>query len=187
MRPAVTLITPTIPGRGHLLAELAQSVATQTVMPDAWLIGVDHDRKGPAAMRNTLAAKAGTQWISFVDDDDLLDADHFETIAAYLDGSADVVYSPPRVPGEPGLEAVLAKPFDVDELLEDRNLVAVTATIRRSTFVEAGGFPVAMRNEEDWRLWQAAVRRGARFRKVERQTWTYRLDRAWGHRTWQEV
>lgn len=187
MRPAITLVTPTVPGRGDLLAELAASVAAQTYMPDAWLVGVDHERRGPAAVRNGLVAKAGTQWVAFVDDDDLLDPHHFETVAAHLDGSADVVYTLCRVPGEPVLEDIISAPFDVDRMLDDRNQVPVTVTMRRSTFVELGGFGTETARDEDYDLWRRALRAGARFRQVPEVTWTYRLDRAWGHRTWQEV
>lgn len=183
MRPAITLITPTIPGRGHLLAELAAGVGAQSFMPDAWLVGVDHDRRGPAAMRNALVGQARTEWVSFVDDDDLIDPDHLDIHADHLVDDVDVVFSLARIPGEEVFERILAEPFHPAVVLHDRNTVPVTVTMRRATFVAAGGFDDNLAHEEDWDLWRRALRIGAQFRQVRQTTWTYRLDEAWTHRS----
>ena len=71
----ISVITATLPDRGRLLAECAATIASQTLQPAAWYVGVDHERNGPAAILNGLAAKVDTPWLFRLDDDDLLVVD----------------------------------------------------------------------------------------------------------------
>ena len=82
----VTVITPSMPSRERFLAEAMASVAAQTV-PVAHLIIVDEGRS-VAEKRNALVEAADTEWVAFLDDDDLLDPHHIETLLGH---DADVV------------------------------------------------------------------------------------------------
>lgn len=162
----ITVVTPSLPTRAHLLAEAILSVNAQTLPPVEHLIGVDHGREGSAALRNRLAAAARGEWVAFLDDDDVLHPHHLETLAVAAD--ADVVYSRPD-----GYDPV--QPFDPDRLRAG-NFIPVTVLARRELFLEAGGFDeAAPHGWEDWGAWLRMLDHGARFRFVDEVTWTYRL------------
>lgn len=165
---SVSVLTASLPERGEMLAEAVASVRAQTYVPEAHLIGVDHHRLGAPIIYNALARAADTVWISFLDDDDLLDPNHLETL---MDNSteADVVYANCRSEGHEF--SLYGRPFSEADL-QDHCLVPITALIKRSVFEKAGGF--ANESGYDWRLWQRAVSSGARVRQLHAQTWLYR-------------
>lgn len=175
----ITVITATIPERADMLAELAVSLAVQDVMP-TWFVGIDHDRRGPAAVLNDLAANARTEWLFRCDDDDLFDADHFVTLAPHLTDDHDIVWTWPRVDppgwiGEHGLQVVL--PI---KTLRDRNWIASAAAVRTSLWHDLGGLRDVPNEDHDF--WIRALDAGARFHLVPQVTWTYRLG-DWPHRS----
>lgn len=165
----VSVITPSLPSRTPLLAEAIQSVAHQSSLPVEHLVGIDHQRAGPAIVRNRLADAAQGEWLAFLDDDDLLHPHHLDTLLAHADESATVIYSRPDGYDPSG-------PFDPDALQAGHNMIPVTTLVRRSRFLEAGGFnPDAAHGWEDHGLWLGLLDHGARFRFVDEITWTYRL------------
>lgn len=164
----MTVITPTLPERAHLLEECCASVGA-SLAPVQHVIGIDVDREGPARTRNRLAQDVDTPWLAFVDDDDLVDPRHFSVLLGASTG-ADVVYPWCRVEGR---DLRLNHHFDPVALMHG-NYIPVTAMIRTSLFRELGGFPEDARFE-DWELWKNALRAGARFRCVPEVTWTYRF------------
>ena len=176
----LTVITATIPERALMLAELAAALDVQTERPE-WLIEVDEDGDGPVPHLNRLAEKVDTEWIFRLDDDDLVDPDHFEILADYLTDDYDVVYSWPRITpptedlSEDGLQIVMPL-----RTLEGRNFIASAAAVRTSLWRELGGLHDVA--EEDHDLWIRAYHAGARFRCVPRVTWTYRMG-DWPHRS----
>ncbi len=68
--PEIAVLTATLPSRSQLLNECHASVLAQTV-PVQHLVWIDHDREGPAAIRNRLAKETGADWLLALDDDDL--------------------------------------------------------------------------------------------------------------------
>jgi glycosyltransferase involved in cell wall biosynthesis len=160
-----------------MLAELTCALLEQGVS-FTWKVCGDLLNLGPATIRNVLACEASTEWLAFVDDDDLVDPNHLKTLLKHRH-FADVVYSLGRVEGRDW-----AIPHDCDlRNLEAANTVPVTALVRRDAFLQAGGFPTDARNE-DWGLWRTMKRQGARFVCVHQETWTYRFhDVGRGNRT----
>lgn len=181
----IEVITATLPERGRLLAECAESVARQSLAPAAWHIGVDHGREGPATVLNRLAGRVETPWLFRLDDDDVLYRDHFETLKPYLIGNRhDVVYSWCAAEGSLPRRKFQVE-FDGDRLAID-NTIPSAAAIRTDLFRALGGYrtdPEEMRTRhEDWDLWLRALEIGARFLCVPIVTWRYRLG-AWEHRS----
>lgn len=168
---SVSVITPTIRGRERLLEDCKASVAGQTV-PVEHLVELDESQEGPQTVRNRLVARAETEWVLPVDDDDVLDPDCVETLLARADG-ADVVYPWCRTEGDNQIVWLANKLFNADTLFRV-NFIPVTALVRRDTWLMLGG----MRREplEDWRLWQRAVLHGCRFRCVPEVLWTYHFE-----------
>lgn len=162
----ITVVTPTIAGREDLLAECRASVA-RLGLPH--LVGLDVHGEGPAVVRNRLLEQVATEWVVFLDDDDLLLPHYVTTVGPYLDG-ADVVYTDWFLTG-----AVDPQPhprFDAD-LLRRRNFIPVTACVRVAALRAVGGFPVDARLE-DHALWLALLAAGYRFRHVPVVAWRYR-------------
>lgn len=177
----ITVCTAAIPERALLLAEAVESVAAQSLLPAAHLIGVDVSREGPARTYNRLLDKVETEWVTFLDDDDLLLPVHLETLMANAD-DADVVYA--------GCECVghhfanYNRPFD-RRTLNRLSIVPITAAVRTSVIREAYGF--ADEWGYDWRMWQRLAGAGARFRSVPKITWVYRrlgMNQSHGEMPW---
>jgi glycosyltransferase involved in cell wall biosynthesis len=151
-----------------MLAELLGDIGQQTWPDITTQVGVDRHREGPAIVRNRLVAGSDGGWLAFVDDDDRIDPHHIATLIGASDG-ADVIWSYGRVEGR--------WPIAHDcnpETLRERNTIPVTALVRRSMFVQVGGFPEDM-FDEDWGLWVRILDAGGRFQCVHTETWTYRF------------
>lgn len=182
----VAILTPTIRGRGSWLAEAAASVLNQT-MPAQHLIWCDTREDGPAVTRNRLlAACRGKPFVGFLDDDDLLDVDHVETLMhALRHTDADLAFSWHRTLGDRVAHTPRVDTFDdwaYGTMLGGRNIIPVTVIAKRDSIMDAGAFDPADRYE-DHALWLRMLDRGARFIVVPRETWTYRFHG--GNRTWQ--
>lgn len=161
----ITVVTPTIAGREDLLVECRASVA-RLGLPH--LVGLDEHYEGPAVVRNRLLERVTTEWVLFVDDDDLLLPHYVTTVQRHL-ADADVVYTNWYLSG-----AVDPQPhdrFDPD-LLRQRNFIPVTACVRTEALRVVGGFPDA--RYEDHELWKTLLAAGYRFRHVPVVAWRYR-------------
>lgn len=164
----VTVITPTLPERAEMLAEMRQDWRNQSVKIAEHRVGVDWDHRGPAAVRNELCADVTTEWLTFADDDDRFDRDHLEAMLVHST-DADVVWTFPRVTGED-----TGWPGPDHRCPPERGQIPVTVLIRTETFLAAGGFPLGFRHE-DAALFAQLYGMGARFRCVHETTWTYQF------------
>jgi glycosyltransferase involved in cell wall biosynthesis len=168
----VTVITPSLPERAVMLAEAVASVNAQTHPPADHMIAVDHSGRGPALIRDQLLKVTRTEWVAFLDDDDLLDPDHLEVLLDLAQRErADVVYSWCRFEGPP----LPAKYFNrryQRETLRRHGIFPITVATRWSAIVDAGSFRADERYE-DWELWNRMADQGARFAWTDRITWTY--------------
>lgn len=184
MSADVTVITATIPERASLLAEMNDSIDAQSVAPAARLVAVDTDHTGPEKVLNQLAEQATTEWVFRLDDDDLLEPNHFATLAPHLTPDLDVVYSWCTV-DSPFLEdACFQRDFDAVALREG-NYIPSAACVRRKMWSALGGLSTdhQMAQYEDWEFWLRALSRGAVFKCIPEITWTYRLCSEWSHRS----
>lgn len=179
----VSVITPSLPGRVALLEECKASVAAQTV-PVVHLIRVDVDRVGPSVIRSELLDLAQTDLVAFVDDDDLIDPDHVETLTAAIENAgADLAWSYHRTEGlgAPKTPRPRSNAAVLEQLRTGRNCIPVTVLARRQAIEDAGGFQPSDRYE-DYALWLRMLALGHTFTLVKRETWTYRF--LGGNRTW---
>jgi hypothetical protein len=175
----VTVITPSLPSRGDLLAEAMATVAWQTAPPTAHMVGVDYGMRGPAAVRNELLAGVRTEWVAFLDDDDLLDDIHLETLlTAGHHADAAVVVPHCRFVGEVIPEKYCNRSFDRGALRQ-HGIFPITVLARTEAIRRAGCF--GPERYEDWSLWNRMADQGAFFLVVPEKTWTYRLGH--GNRT----
>lgn len=118
--------------------------------------------QGPARARNLAASNARGEWLAFIDADDLWLPDKLSKQLAVVDDGTGLVFTDVETFGE--CEGVSRFVSDVHQLPEGdvfRNLLFAnyitcsSVLIRRSAFVELGGFceEDALRGVEDWDLW----------------------------------
>jgi glycosyltransferase involved in cell wall biosynthesis len=182
----LTVLIPTIPEREALFLEAVASIDNQTLAPEVWIAQVDSNRRGPAVMLNEMAQNVDTEWLFRLDDDDLLDPDHFEVLEHWLDDDADIVYTWCRIEGGGELhpEAQFQDRWQDAEgwdYLRVTNFIPCSAAIRTSLWRQLGGLN-PNHPEEDWDFWIRALDAGARFRCIPAVTWTYRMNPEWEHR-----
>jgi glycosyltransferase involved in cell wall biosynthesis len=172
----ITIITPTIPKRSNLLVEAINSVGNQRVKAKNHLIGVDLQKMGPAKMRNLLVNNVDTEWVAFLDDDDIVYDNHIEEYAKVHEQS-DMIYTWCDSIGRENFDP--NSHFDPNRLLQG-NYIPVTAAVRTSVFRQVGGFSLEDRYvqadpTEDWNLWLKLLHANARFTCVPVKTWCYRF------------
>lgn len=161
----ISVVTATIRGRERYLGECARSVEVQTHRDFQHLIELDDDSDGCSVMYNRLVGSATGDWVFVLADDDLMLPRCLETHWAHA-ADADVVYAPPLVWG-------LHDPW---WFFQAPPVIPATALIRKSLWVELGGYDETAVREEDRGLWVKAVEAGARFVRAEGEpTWVYRI------------
>lgn len=173
----ITVVIPTIPGREQLLARALESVYAQTLPATAVVVELDDDRQGAAVTRNRALDRAATEWVAFLDDDDVLYPDHLKRLARYaLLSGVDVAYPGYDCDNDP--VNCFGIPFD-PALLRRRNFIPVTALCRTQLVAQAGGFQPHPDDNgdpcEDWGLWLAMLNIGAKFGHLPIRTWRWNL------------
>lgn len=79
--------------RNGLLAEAVNSVWAQTRLPDALHVAIDHDGAGAPATRQRALDAVTTDWVAFLDSDDMFLPKHLEWCLAHAETTgADFVY-----------------------------------------------------------------------------------------------
>lgn len=178
----ITVVIATIPprtGPGGLYERAVRSAQAQTFDQCRVLVQLDADREGAAATRNRALEAVETDWVAFLDDDDLLYPEHLRQCAraARLNG-ADVVYPGYDCDGGPDPVGCFGVPFD-GALLERRNFIPVTVLARTEAVRAAGGFQPHPDEHgdpcEDWGLWLSMHRMGATFYHLPQKTWQWNL------------
>lgn len=138
----MTVVIPTIPPRGALLARAVVSAMRQKPTSPAIHIEPDNRREGAWTTRNRALAAVRTEWTAFLDDDDELYAFHLQTLGDLAtEHDADLVWGWFDVTG--GVDPFpmhRGKPFDP----EHPHIVPITYMVRTELLhagVEAtGGF-----------------------------------------------
>jgi glycosyltransferase involved in cell wall biosynthesis len=164
---SVSVVVPTIPTRAKLLRKALGSVVLQTRQADAIIVEYDHGRTGAAATKNRGIAKATTEWVAMLDDDDQFLPLHLETLIDCAEKTgADVVYSIPNVPQSPtgvDVHGRYGVPFDPNEL-RNRSYIQTTTLMRTSLLQSVGGFQCPPGSVyDDWGCFLAMLDAGAKF------------------------
>lgn len=186
----VTVMTPSIPGREHLLVDAIASVNAQTLPPVAHHIRVQRPFDGLsvvhlAAQRNAILRGIRTKWTAILDDDDVYLPHHFEAIAAALREDVDVVYTFAREGCVAREDVTGWTPGQLLARLAPGNCISSNSVIRTELLRTVDGWddtnfdPLTGRYPtgatfDDWDMWIRLARRGARFRCVPVETWDYR-------------
>ena len=212
-QPLVSIITRTYRGRGRYLREAILSVARQTypniehiIVEDGGsemqalvdemrpqvrqnLVHYGQPKCGRSATGNHGLAQANGRWCMFLDDDDLLFADHVEVLvnAILAEEGARASYSLAwEVPTDNSriadgeysevnymVPTVLRQEYDYAVLRHHNYLPIQAVLFERSLYQERGGFEEDMDALEDWTLW-VRYAHGNHFVHVPKLTSLYR-------------
>jgi GT2 family glycosyltransferase len=151
---------------GETMRNLCEEISLTTGRTIRFIANGKHGRSN--AGNNGMAAARG-RWCVFLDDDDLLFADHVETLVSALLANNDAVasYTPAwdvvtdtseleqgrYVENTHRLPAVLEQEFDYATLLHHNCFAIQSVLFERRLFEERGGFDEDMDALEDWLLW----------------------------------
>lgn len=192
--PLVSIITRTYKGRDELLRQTIQSVLHQSyphielivvedgghhqqavveqmalyARPGQQLRFIPHAKLGRSAAGNAGLAAAQGRWLMFLDDDDLLWADHVETLVQALAQNPSCtaayalsfeIYTRMAADHQHYTESQLRTPptFYQDwdySVLQHHNFMPIQSILfQRELYEQWGGFDVELDQLEDWHLW----------------------------------
>lgn len=213
MTDTVAVCIPTIPDREALLDRALTSVASQTLSINELIVERDVDGNGASTTRNRAWQRATSDWVAFLDDDDVLRPQHVERLLQCARVTkADIVYpwfnivdnagndmterDPLRIVVNGYALSPFGLPFGLnheDELRTRNNFIPITVLVRRALLEKAGGFPELNSPEwpenccEDWGLWRQLLDEGATFAHLPERTWLwYWHGRNTSGRSWKE-
>lgn len=181
VRDKVTVCIPTIPPRRDMLLRAQLSVSLQTHPADAISIAQDVDHRGAGVTRQRALDAARTEWVAFLDDDDVFMSHHLDTLVmAARDTGADYVYSyymvrTPDNEDHPEVDPLghFGRPFDT----ANPHQTTITTLVRRELAQEAR-FSVPEADEidgqvygEDFQFTIDCCRLGAKVVHVPVRTW----------------
>lgn len=188
-RPTITVVTPTHPARlrNGMMVRCQQSVAAQTLLPDAHVVAIDVDREGAAATRDRALMMARTDFVAFLDSDDFFFAEHLEQLMNHQqETGADFVYSWFKIFQETPWGGQLldhdpifpathfTRPFDPENPIE-----TTITTLVRTELAKEVGFQKLERGEynsgEDRYFTLGCLEKGAKISHLVKKTW------AWSH------
>jgi glycosyltransferase involved in cell wall biosynthesis len=188
----VSIITRTEGKRAQLLEQAAISIANQSYRHLEWIVVQDGtepsglaeqiaqysasmpfpihvysvEKRGRSHAGNVGLKHASGEFIMFLDDDDLLYADHIETLLSALLSRTDAMASyamswelqTETVDGLPRTEEFVFNPvyqqaFDIGTLLHHNYIPIQSILFRRSLYETRGGLDTSLEQLEDWNLW----------------------------------
>jgi glycosyltransferase involved in cell wall biosynthesis len=177
----VTVVIPHIPVRPNALARAVRSVALQSHKVTDIIIATDTHKVGAALTRNRALHNVSTNWVAFLDDDDVFLTNHVETLLRHAEATgATVTYSGCRVIGSDGQEVLprrsewgrFGEAFDAD-LLRERSYIPVTSLVWTKHAKQAlFGAPPGS-HYDDWGFYLRLLDLGARFSHVPEVTWVW--------------
>lgn len=135
---SVSVVIPTIPPRARLLARAVASVAQQTHPADEIIICNDIEGRGAPWSRDHALRTATSEWVAFLDDDDVLLPIHLERLIAHQEATnADMVFPWfTVVGGTDPFPQHFGRQFDIN----DPTQTTITFLVRREAALAVGGF-----------------------------------------------
>lgn len=178
----VTCHTPRI--RNGLLTRALDSVWKQSHLPDAVSIALDHYHQGAAITRNRALHMATTEWIVFLDSDDILYPAYLKRMFEHQkETGADVCW-----PWFDVLGANDPFPMHFNKQWDPEvpHIFPITTLVRRELAIKVGGFPEGPPASqwcagEDFPFWKALSANGAKFSHLPERLWQWNHKPAGGN------
>lgn len=178
----VTCHTPRV--RNGLLARALDSIWKQSHLPDAVSIAIDHYHHGAAITRNRALHMATTEWIVFLDSDDILYPAYLKRVfECQKESKADIVFPWYDVLGaDDPLIVNKGKQWDPNE----PHSFPITTLVRRELATAVGGFPEKEPAGpwclgEDFPFWVRLSNIGASFYHFPEHLWQWNHKPAGGN------
>ena len=168
--PRVEVVVVAASGSGH--PDPPNRVGTHPLR----LVRSERQASRPQAANIGLAASSG-EWITFLDDDDVLDPDHVSSLigARNRAGVARLIYSPARARLSDGSMLPLGQPFALQQLYE-RNFIHLSMALFSRELVALGcRFDESLEIFEDWDFFLQCAQH-TRFHFEPRATFEWRAD-----------
>jgi glycosyltransferase involved in cell wall biosynthesis len=181
MTETVTVCIPAIPPRlNTTLRQALESVYAQDRVVDAISIAVDTEHMGAWHTRQRAADAALTEWIAFLDDDDLFKPMHIRRLLECArDTQSDYVYSYFDTTVTPDILGYFGKLFDpADPHHTTMTILVRTDLTRQVRFTPR--LPEHVAGGEDWRFMLGCVAASAKIVHLPEETWIWRH---WGGNT----
>lgn len=170
---------------GDNFAGLCQAVVAGSTRSLVWL---ENAGRGRSAAANTALAAARGDYCLFLDDDDLLDANHLSRLVSALQASTQLVaYTGVRTATAEGTvdEHAFDVPFDAQRLYVENYIPIHAALFARELLTHGCSFDVSMDRFEDWDFWLQLLQHSS-FVYVPGCSATYRIAADSGFGTKQE-
>lgn len=164
----ITVLTATIPERNDMLINAMQSVAQQTIKPKSHIVLVDIAKQGNWNTYQKLLEMSDTEWVCFLDDDDIFYPNHLEKLIKNSD-EADVIYSNCNTNDNTNW-LCYHENYNYDRLQQEC-IVPITAMVKREWMLKVGGFD--QKQDCDYSMWKKLANAGAIFKKINDITWQY--------------
>lgn len=141
----ITVCVPSIPPRAKLLRRALHSITLQSLAPAAVIVELDHDHTGAAETRHRALSKVDTEFVAFLDDDDVLDPHHLETLrTCATEYGADYVWSRFRLRFPDGRELPGPQPLGPGTFSQWNDAspaqTTITTLVRTELAQKVGGF-----------------------------------------------
>ncbi|MDE2003262.1 MAG: glycosyltransferase [Betaproteobacteria bacterium] len=184
-RPTLGAALDSIGTQDHPRIEVVVVAASGAGHPDApnrvgmhplRLVRCARQASRPQAANIGVAASSG-EWITFLDDDDVLDPDHVSSLIGARDraGVARLICSPARARLSDGSMLPLGQPFALQQLYE-RNFIHLSMTLFSRELVALGcRFDESLEILEDWDFFLQCAQH-TRFDFEPRATFEWRAD-----------
>lgn len=170
----VTVCIPTIPPRGMMLAQAVLSVSQQTLPAAALSIAVDTEHCGAWHTRQRAVDAARTEWLCFLDDDDLFKPQHIQRLRECAEETgADYTYSYWDLSVTHDYLGHFGKVFDPANPHHTTMTVFVRTELAQAIRFTPRG-PQDEAGGEDWRFTLGCVAAGAKIVHLPEQTWVWR-------------
>lgn len=180
MRPGITACIAAHPARyrNGKLQEALASVLAQELLPDTILVNNDPDRRGAGWNRQTILDAVDTEWMAWLDSDDIWYPQHLRRCKETADATG-AVFVYPWFDGHDPL-GHFGVPFNPATPHHTTITYLVRTEFARQARFVTELAPDAQHGNEDWwfllGLCQVAAARGLPMVHLPERTWVYRAD-----------
>lgn len=139
---------------------------------------IHQENKGPAAARNTGVRNSSTDFILFLDSDNMVRSDYISKGINILNTHPDVgvVYGKPNFFGDTTDERFTARKFSIYTIILG-NYIDMCSLVRKKMWQDIGGFDEerVLIGHEDWEFWIRAGAAGWKFHYLDQVLYDYRV------------
>lgn len=192
----ITVVIPTIAPRANLLARALKSIDSQSRPAAAVVVQEDIEHLGAATTRDRGLRRVETDWVAFLDDDDVFMPQHLEVLAsAAEEQDSDYVFSWYMVkdafgrdqPSWGAHQSTFGQVYDVLNPTQTTVVTLVRTELAQQvgflfpeTTTEALTSQGRLYGAEDWLFTQGCVSAGAKIWHAPQRTWWWYH---WGRNT----